>query len=526
MIKIKKILAIFAFCFLLFAFSSSPARAVTCPDGIDPDPSGNCCNWGDKNTNLDHIEVGDPGCREGDWRCYKDPVDNPGSQPPYGPCLYCHSTDICKWGPGCSQTCNWACCAGQDNGDDEEEEYCHMDFDENLTTCCQLEEMSGLSGTIASIINAIRNLIPDDLLPYIIPTVSLTVNNFKASEDFNKATDYYYGQTKVNESGGEEIEEGVFFRLAPPNLLQEEQLSTEEKKVGKRNEWAQWIIGTSNISGRPGDDAVNDGKLHNVEPYRYAVEDLRNFLVAIPKPGNLSTSQEQSEPVLAANTSLNTESQGKILGAVADACSPPIEADTKETCTPSDATGGPMGLGDLLNLLTGGLNLFPKVADLDKIGRYTAGVETDGGEGTAKDEDPNYADGGFLEIFKLPAEEEYLDRNAKGEAADLNLHISIPNPAPLSPPFTFNIPIGSKLLKLRHQGSDTEAREKENGVYAKLSVPQAEDSTTGFEGTSEPAIYLASNPSVQGTTYYPQTTSFAERLGRTLGGWLAKIITL
>ena len=501
----KKYLAVFAFCLLLFAFSPAPARAqLDCGDyGFE---ENGCCNYGDANLNLYHITRTDERCNS-NW-CERESFNDPTF--PYTDCNYCHKDDLCMRkdnAGGCAGICDNVCCPppNGDDGDEEEEEDCHMD-DKNLTACCPVKNSA------SSLLEQLKDMILDIELPF-----SLTVRNFKVSKKLEEATDYYFGQTKTNGDGKEEIEEGVFFRLAPPNLL-EKYFPNEGGEVNKRKDWAKWIVGTTDRSGGSGDDALNDGKLKNVEPYALAVENLRNFLVAIPKPESATTSQKLPETALAGYPSAtsNPKNSGQILGATAaESCNLPlVEAETKKTCTPPDAPGKKATVGDLLEFLGGGLGLFPKIADLDKIGHYTAGVETDE-EGWVRKEDPHYPDGGFLEIFKLPADPEYEDQNAKG-SADLAFKVSV----------LPTINIGGEELKIRHQGSDTEAREKENGVWAKLTPPTAENGTTSYRTPTTPPIVLASNPMVQGAAYYPQNVSLAERIGQTLGTWLAKIITL
>lgn len=108
--KLLALLLLLTIYYLLFTIPS-PAHAVgICPGLIEEDHSGGCCDWGNKSTNAAHIDRGDPGCDA----CYMGNFDNPQHTKPFGPCKYCHA-DVCVYGSGCEQTCNWACCAGADS---------------------------------------------------------------------------------------------------------------------------------------------------------------------------------------------------------------------------------------------------------------------------------------------------------------------------------------------------------------------------------------------------------------------------
>ncbi len=339
---------------------------------------------------------------------------------------------------------------------------CHMD-DENLTTCCPVEGVAEAAPGLWEQIKSFARNIPLNLF-------SLTVRDFKVSEKFDEAIDYYYGRIIKNEEGEDEIDPGVFFKLAPPNLLEKE-LPTKGAKIAKREENAKWLVDNTRESGNEGTDALNDGKLEN-EAYSFSIIKLQRFLTARPKAGGGPSSYQTPKMSLASYPSraATPQSPGEVLGnAYADLCNPEVvEADTNETCTPIDPHGKGATVGDLIDVLTGDSGLFPKIANLDFIGRFTAGDETEDGpfEKDAFD-DPYYESGGFLEIFKLPGEE-YTEHNAEG-SAELTLNVDIPIIG------TWSIGLGRKDLKLRHQGSDTEAREKEGGVWDKLTVPTAEN---------------------------------------------------
>jgi len=327
---------------------------------------------------------------------------------------------------------------------------CHMD-DKNLTACCPTEKNVEGSGLVDWIVNAASKIV----------NITLKVTDFRVSEKFDEATDYYYGKAYINEVGEEELEGGAFFKLAPPNLLQD-YFPTKEAKVEKRKEDARWVVSPTNTSGNEGDDALNDGKLKNVEPYRLAVRNLRDFLVGLPN-SNGPAAYKPPETVLASPPSLNPSPQGlgEVLSSDDVLCGPRVlEAKTKKTCTPSDFPERPTDLGQLVDLLTGNLKLYTKIADLDFLGNNTTGNPAP--EGAAAD-DPNHGPG-FLEIFNLPGEA-YEELNAKG-SAELTLG---------NIPLIGSISLGRRDLELSHQGSDTEAREKEGGVWDKLTVPTAEN---------------------------------------------------
>jgi len=379
------------------------------------------------------------------------------------------------------------------------EESCHMD-DDNLTTCCPLTPPSPPS----NFLDWLRQQLADLPLP-----LTLKVRDFEVSQKFTAAADYYFGR-----ASGNTLQPGVLFKLAPPDLLRRE-FPTEEERLEKRREWAKWGLELQPESGTQGENALNDGKLQNVEPYRFAVENLRDFLVAIPKREG-ATSQRREDIQLARTPEESAPNPHVLAASEDELCLPVVEAPTQDTCTPEDTPGAQMTVGRFLQLISGGLKLFPKIADLDKIGHYTAGVETDP-EGKAQAEDPHYEDGGSLEIFKLPGES-YEDRTARGSA-----HLSL-TIGPIGPFPAITIPLGRRELKLRHQGADTRALEdEEKGVWAKLTSPQVEDRTLGHQ---MPEIHLASSPVVQGAAYYPQNTSLAERIGRILGSWLGKLTSL
>jgi len=386
-----------------------------------------------------------------------------------------------------------------------------MDDDENLIACCPVTKDAPLS-----LLNKIIELIEgafSDLIP-----VKLRVTDFRVSEEFKEAADYYFGRTQTNGNGEEEIEEGVFFRLAPPNLL-EEYFPNEGDEVKKRKDKAQWTVGTSIESGeRGGTDALNDGWTKNVEPYRMAVNNLRDFLVGVPKTEGNSTSQQQPKTKLVASSLENpgVGSSGEVLGMTeAELCNPPVdEAETKRTCTPSDIKGKGITPEDILKFIIGGFKLFPKIVDLDFLGNNTTGIPTDPDGAAAQDS--NYGPG-FLEIFKLPGEE-YETRNAEG-SAELQAVVSILG-------IDFPISFGQQELELSYEGTDSHEREKENGVYAKLTVPQAGNGAAAYKSSEAPAVVLASTKTPLTPLTTPLNTSFAERLGRTLGTWLGKLITL
>jgi len=395
--------------------------------------------------------------------------------------------------------------------------------DENLTTCCELP--SPPLGFLNQLIDWVKQHVADLTIP--LPYSLTTTDDFKISKKFEEETDYFYGGTHS------EFEPGVFFRLAPPNLLKE-YFPNEGDNVKKRKEYAKWSIELDRPSGGEGEDALNDGKTKDVEPYRLAAENLRNFLVAIPKPENNTTSYNTPKEALASVSTTDVSkiatTNPKVLGS-ADLCLDVVEYQTKKTCTPQDAEGADLTIGRFLGLISGGLRLFPKIADLDKIGRYAAGVETDPEGGAGPEQDPHYEDGGFLEIFRLPTEEPYEDLTGDGEVG-LALQIGPITVGPL----TFgpiNIPIGKKDLQLRHEGAVTEALEGENKVYAKLTVPQAENGTTllrqDYGGPAAVVLASAKTP-LDDPLSLPRTSygggSFAEKLGRTLGTWLGKLITL
>ncbi len=463
----KKAFTIFALFSLLFALSSFPARAQTCPSGGVW--TGACCDYKDS-THL--IPDPDPEGQCNSEHCQKEKFDpNPGGLNYGGGCKYCNP-NVCKHGSACEDICNWNCCAGAPPPPDDEGD-CHID-DKNLIACCPVTK-----GAPPSLLEKIVGLI-EGAFSELIP-IKLRVTDFRVSEKFEEATDYYYGSVSSS------FEEGVFFKLAPPNLLQE-YFPNEGDKIETRDKNAKWTVGTTITSGERGDeDALNDGWTKNVEPYRMAVNNLRDFLVGIPKTENGTYSQKGSETKLA---SLPPESTGAILGMTeAELCNPPVvEADTKKTCTPSDIKGKGLTPEDTLNLITGGFKLFPKIVDLDFLGNNTTGILTDP-DGAAA-EDPNYGPG-FLEIFKLP-DEEYEPRNAKG-SAELQAVVSILG-------IDFPISFGRQELELSYEGTDS--HERENSVWPKLSPPGAYTPPTGrepepYEPPSEPVDYELTPEEIQ-----------------------------
>ena len=113
----KKLLTIFAFCFLLFGLSSAPARGeVVCPSGGKPqEPDRLCCNYEDS---TNHIPDPHPLCTAEPRICQKAYFGvNPDGLTYGGVCNYCNP-NVAKHGDACDATCNWSC-APDDDDDDE-----------------------------------------------------------------------------------------------------------------------------------------------------------------------------------------------------------------------------------------------------------------------------------------------------------------------------------------------------------------------------------------------------------------------
>ncbi len=298
----------------------------------------------------------------------------------------------------------------------------------------------------------------------------------------------------------------------PPNNLY---IQSKDERQRIDAEWGSWGIKTGD-----GDQGVL-----GADPFLFQLNYASDFLGSALMPPiqeGSPTSLEENSQKLCATTPVNIDltdaivqlssykgSSGTVLAADDGAlCHESLPGPKHSACVAQSSFN--IDLGTAVGGLFRGVDIFPSFSFLRNIFTRTLGSGVEG------------ESAGFFRIFDLPGEEhENLDGEVDNNTFTLKFSIG-----------GIEIPFFQRTLSFKNAegkggiwNTGTEAKADE-GIKQKMTPPTVEDGTTTYRTPSTPSVILASNPVVQGTTYYPQNTSFAERVGRTLGNWLGRLITL
>lgn len=289
------------------------------------------------------------------------------------------------------------------------------------------------------------------------------------------------GDVRAAGAGGApetEFKGGVFFKLMPPQYLQEGgDFDKEKKKFGTRDAPVRYEVHLRHPRLQREESKLNEGKMFDVYPAAYASLKLRNFLVALPKPLTKEEWQKvpdldskEPNPMSMASDNLLT---GQVEGAPSDGRAEKAmalsenggvlayEVGWDKTCTERrETTAGKavlttetvgiesinptivkeiLGPGCESSTLKGcdlsklSDALKPEVDLLSFIGHYGTGDETaENQPGRKTAEDPHYQDGGFAEIFLKPGESkpQELAGRAAAEKISLSYRLNTPDWVP------------------------------------------------------------------------------------------------
>ena len=480
-------------CFFVFALFPTPARAQECPSGgfwVENEME-HCCNYEDS---PNHIRDRTEDCKPA--ICKKKKFDlNPGGLNYGGVCKYCHE-DVVKYGDACDEICNWNC-AGSDD-DDGDDDFCPLP-DYETDPCCgfglEVTNSSGSSGFL----NAAVTFNEDELL-------HAHVENLK---------ERHYG--------GEEGGGGAMRKLMPPNHLY---IQSEEERQRVDAEWGAWGIKTG--GGSQG--------VIGADPFLFQLNYATDFLgraLMPPDQGGSPTSFKQNSQELCTTTPIKIDltdalarlpNQEEMRGDVlaegdGDLCHTPLPGPKHGACVAQESVDIP--LGEAVAGLVRGVNIFPSFSFLKNIFNRTLGSGIEG--------EP----GGFFRIFDLPGEEhEALDGETEKGNFTIQFFLSVLG-------LDIPIPLIKRDVSIEDKGEggiwNTGAEAKaDEGIKQKLTVPEAENGAALLrQDHGGPSVVLASTQNSITTTtrapldpLTPLNLSFAEKLGRTLGTWLARIITL
>jgi len=440
----KKLLTIFAFCFLLFVFSPVAARAeVTCPDGgAGPDPNDpnapQCCNY---QNSPNHISDPDP-----EGRCNEDHCERKtftGSFPYGGECKYCNRlvtvrNDGCS---GCGCTCNQSCATEDDDDDDDEPpaDYCPVP-DYETDPCCPIE--FPLSDYLPEWLKTILNALTEPLNILFETTVALKDNKLEHAHVKELAEDYL-GTHNQN------YNDGVMTKLMPPNHIFIEEKAERERV---RDTWGKLEV-TVGSEGEEGEEKTIEG----ADWYPYKLDYATTFLKALTRiPGQedayASSLREETECEPAVIKLASVPATGTVLAATDDELCHDVLPGTKHSaCVAEETSSAEISFTRALeSVLSGTIKIYPRLSFLDKIHSQTIGP------------------GGFFRIFDIPGEE-HEEYDGETES-DLEIDIRIPLIGGDDPVVSFGVTSEGKGIF--HTGTEKKAHEN---ILQKLSIPGGED---------------------------------------------------
>lgn len=469
----KKYFAILAFCFLLFIFSTPAHAQLDC--GAYGFEENGCCNYGEATLNPYHITADDPRCNAN--YCERRSFDDPTF--PYTDCNYCHRDNLCMRkdnAGGCAGICNNVCCVT--TPPDEEEEVCPLPNYET-DPCCPLE------------IDASSISIPERLIGYILSAKIV----FKE----NELRHAYVEKLKLRHYGQKEGEGGAMRKLMPPN---HPYIQSEDERQRVDTEQGAWGIKTGD--GR--------GGVMGADPFlfqlNYAADFLGKALTPPTQEGDQVSSrggdEELCNSTALTQVSNQKEEQGTVLAAEEEElCHDVLPGPKHSACVAQNEVE--ISLGEAVGGVLGRIKLFPSFSFLRNIFTRTLGS---GAEGEPA---------GYFRIFDLPGEEhEKLD--GETEKGRFEVQFSI-----LGIPL-LSLPINAEMRGVWNTGTEAEVDEK---IQQKLTPPTAEDITSGYQTPEIRTAAVYSQPTVlANAAVVPQNTSLAERIGHTIGSWLAKLMAL
>lgn len=389
--------------------------------------------------------------------------------------------------------------------------------DYDTDRCCPLEQGFNASSVLPGWLQTALNIFGDALRAVVRTTVKFDDNELKHAH-VEELTQRYFG-TNVSD-----FDDGVMKKLMPPNYLF---IQSQDERQRVYRQWGKWEI---DVEGEIEGEEDRTGIVEGADPHLYELDYAYDFLdAALTKiPGEEEEAnvplavgdEELCHPVLAsAHSSLikvsdPKEESGEVLAAGEDLCHDVLEGNKHAACLGEETSdeGIQISFGSALaSLLSGKIKVYPRFSFLRDIFFHTAGPQ------------------GLFRIFDLPGEEhDEYDGETEGDfKISVSLGVNVPTPPVPIPgwqPFwgiSWDFAVENEA-KVWETGTEKSVDDK---IKQKLTPPTAEDSTTTYKAPSEPTIYLAANPTVQGS-YHPQNISFAEKVGRTLGNWLGKLITL
>lgn len=269
------------------------------------------------------------------------------------------------------------------------------------------------------------------------------------------------------------IDPGRFFSYLPPYMYT--QYRTESQKISQRETEVNWNIGPS--AGK----IATQGPIEDIGSLANSVEFLRDRLVAKPR-ANVDQPISLLEKPLAYNTNNNFDKN--VLGEAAPVCTEARQTAEIENVCFTDTPGTEIDAITAAKIFAGGEAgkaalkevLKLNIDNLDLIGRYFAGVETEdtGDIDNAQRKDRKYEDGGIINYFLDPGEKPLGDKGSKGTVSIyLGVKAKVP-PFDWLPQYRINLPNSS--VSLRHFGAveNTEREIQQRIAFPGEVIPEDE----------------------------------------------------
>lgn len=340
----------------------------------------------------------------------------------------------------------------------------------NPIICCPLEEEWKEKGILEEMLNFVGKSLKISISGFF------SIEGLEIAQENEMMADYFFGSPEKKVGllwPGAEREEGfspgVLYRLSPPYL---------GPKKEERGTPAWWEIRSEQTEEKI------QGATQDLNPLSLSSEKLRNALVALPKKkenkkesGRLAPNDLKQEKVLGETKEAGEQGEFRERATLAHGqagvvgmCRSPLPSEEKKPVCGLAKLEVPLRADiiweTLKDLLSGEeLKLFPAFSDLDRIGRYTTGIEIEEGEVF---EDSHYEDGGFLSLFKFPYKE-YEDLPLAGKVLEPKMQIEI-SLGDVKLSRDFDLPLDEEL-KIRYLGSPYLALHQKGEVLSKLMPP-------------------------------------------------------